>query len=117
MKEKMLVERIDLSADRRPNDERRNTTQQYTHHRLRNTEESNQLTNSQTTRMDQPLHFAPDEMLSQGKTSNSICLQVKGMATDLVGHNNQPETKLFTRFDTTTNQYNNQTAWKWKPVE
>jgi hypothetical protein len=91
-----------LSADR---DERtnKNTAQQYTHHRLRNTEESNQLTNSQTTRMDQPLHFAPDEMLSQAKTFNSIRLRVKGMATDLVGHNNQPETKLFTRFDTTTN--------------
>jgi hypothetical protein len=101
-----------VSADR---DERTNTTQQYTHHRLR--EESNQLTNSQTTRMDQPLHFAPDEMLSQAKTSNSIRLRVKGIATDHVGHNNQPETKLFTRFDTTTNQYNNQTAWKWKPVE
>jgi hypothetical protein len=39
--------------------------------------------------------FAPNEMLSQDKTSNWIRLRLKGMTTNLVGHNNQPKTKLF----------------------
>jgi hypothetical protein len=121
MKEKLLVaiEEFELvSWSETANDERTNTTQQYTHHRLRNTEK--QPVN-QFTKCSDESAFAPNEMLSQDKTSNSIRLRLKRTTTNLVGHNNQPETKLFIPSKQQqiilSERYNNRTAWKSNPVE
>jgi hypothetical protein len=75
------------------------TTQQYTHHRKQNIEESNQLPHTQLTtqQMDQPLHPMGCLAKRQAKTCNLIRLRIRQMTTDLEVHNNQPETNsLFT---------------------